>query len=114
MSEPHAAPLEELGQRLEELRAATSDAPQPLDALAAARGMEDGLLSLYDALVLEAREAGATWKEIGAAMGVSMQAAAQRFKDYVAAEQSSTYQPGPKPPQAPAGAQRMDRRGRRR
>lgn len=60
--------------------AAISD-PDPLVALGAARALT-GLLSTWEArLVGEAVDAGATWEAIGSTVGVSRQAAWQRFHD---------------------------------
>jgi hypothetical protein len=61
---------------------ATSD-PDPLAALGATRAMV-GLLSTWEAqLVGEAMAAGATWETVGGAVGVSRQAAWERFHDDV-------------------------------
>lgn len=58
--------------------AATSD-PDPLEALGASRALV-GLLSTWEAkLVTEAVAAGATWEVIGGTVGVSRQAAWERF-----------------------------------
>ena len=58
--------------------AATSD-PDPLQALGATRALV-GLLSAWEAkLVGEAMETGATWETIGGSVGVSRQAAWERF-----------------------------------
>jgi hypothetical protein len=58
--------------------AATSD-PDPLASLGASRALV-GLLSAWEAqLVGEAAAAGATWEVIGGTVGVSRQAAWERF-----------------------------------
>lgn len=58
--------------------AATTD-PDPLGALGASRAL-GGLLSTWEAqLVSEAVAAGATWEMIGGTVGVSRQAAWERF-----------------------------------
>jgi hypothetical protein len=58
--------------------AATTD-PDPLSALGASRALV-GLLSTWEArLVSEAVAAGATWEVIGGTVGVSRQAAWERF-----------------------------------
>ena len=58
--------------------AATSD-PDPLAALGATRALA-GLLSTWEPqLVAEAVAAGATWESIGGSVGVSRQAAWERF-----------------------------------
>jgi hypothetical protein len=55
--------------------------PDPLIALGATRALAP-LLSTWEArLVAEATAAGATWETIGATVGVSRQAAWQRFHD---------------------------------
>ncbi|HVC68682.1 MAG TPA: hypothetical protein VNC61_00315 [Acidimicrobiales bacterium] len=62
--------------------AATTD-PDPLAALGASRALV-GLLSTWEArLVGEAVAAGATWEVIGGTVGVSRQAAWERFHDDV-------------------------------
>lgn len=62
--------------------AATSD-PDPLSALGATRALV-GLLSTWESrLVAEAVEAGATWESIGGSVGVSRQAAWERFHEDV-------------------------------
>lgn len=58
---------------------AATAAPDPLAALGASRALA-GLLSTWEAqLVGEAVAAGATWEVIGATVGVSRQAAWERF-----------------------------------
>src|SRR2546425_13357061 len=60
--------------------AATSD-PDPLAALGATRALA-ALLSAWESrLVGEATSAGATWETIGSTVGVSRQAAWERFHD---------------------------------
>src|ERR1700688_938023 len=62
--------------------AATADA-DPLAALGASRALV-GLLSTWEAqLVGEAVSAGATWEVVGGTVGVSRQAAWERFHDDV-------------------------------
>ncbi|MGO9457723.1 MAG: hypothetical protein ACLP62_11870 [Acidimicrobiales bacterium] len=54
-------------------------AADPLEALAATRALS-GLLSGWESrLVAEATEAGATWEVVGGAVGISRQAAWERF-----------------------------------
>ncbi len=54
-------------------------AADPLEALGAARALS-GLLSGWESrLVAEATEAGATWEIVGGAVGISRQAAWERF-----------------------------------
>jgi len=47
-------------------------------AMAVKREVEDAAEALLDRVVRDAREAGRSWSEIGAAMGVTKQAAQQR------------------------------------
>jgi len=62
--------------------AATTD-PDPLAALGATRAL-GGLLSTWETqLVKEAVAAGETWESIGGSVGVSRQAAWERFHDEV-------------------------------
>ncbi len=62
--------------------AATSD-PDPLAALGATRALV-GLLSTWESqLVAEAVAAGATWEAVGGSVGVSRQAAWERFHEHV-------------------------------
>jgi hypothetical protein len=84
-----------------EQRAASS----PLDRVEAALGVSEELASGADELighfVTEARQAGCSWTQIGARIGVSKQAARQRF----------TLQPAPVASTGPARQRR--RRGKR-
>jgi len=50
------------------------------DRLRAARAVRESAEALEQELVDEARAAGATWSQIGAAYGMSKQAAQQRFR----------------------------------
>ena len=52
---------------------------EPLDLVRAAHEIRDGAEALMAAAVQQAREAGRTWQEIGAVLGVSRQAAFQRY-----------------------------------
>ena len=61
-------------------------AVSPLDALAANRRLVD-LLTLRRWYVMQAaREAGATWEQIGSALGMSKQGAYEWYKKAIAAE----------------------------
>jgi hypothetical protein len=61
-------------------------AVSPLDALAANRRLVD-LLTLRRWYVMQAaREAGATWEQIGSALGMSKQGAYDWYKKAIAAE----------------------------
>ena len=62
--------------------AATSD-PDPLAALGATRALVAHLSAWESQLVAEAVVAGATWETIGGSVGVSRQAAWERFHDEV-------------------------------
>jgi hypothetical protein len=56
-----------------------TEAPDPLEALSATRALS-GLLSEWQSrLVAEATAAGATWEVVGGAVGISRQAAWDRF-----------------------------------
>lgn len=63
-------------------QAATSD-PDPLVALGATRALGDLLAAWESKLVQEAIAAGATWESVGSSVGVSRQAAWQRFHHHV-------------------------------
>jgi len=64
------------------------DGPEPLETLegpalrelTAARLDRDAALKRVDEAVLKAREAGASWRMIGAVLGVSKQAAARKYR----------------------------------
>lgn len=60
--------------------AATRD-PDALDALGASRRLFGELPGWQGRLVVEALRAGATWEQIGAALGTTRQAAWARFRD---------------------------------
>jgi hypothetical protein len=63
-------------------QAATTE-PDPLAALGATRAL-GGLLATWESrLVVEAVAAGATWESIGGSVGVSRQAAWERFHEEV-------------------------------
>lgn len=64
---------------------AVQDAPNALEALAAARRLRDAADALELQLVVHAREQRATWTEIGAIYGTSKQGAQQRFRGAVTA-----------------------------
>ena len=51
----------------------------PLDGLCESAGLARAVDKLQRQLVRQARDAGRTWTEIGAALGVSRQSAWQRF-----------------------------------
>ena len=84
MAEPDADPRNENEPRkVSPLMAATWEAatsdPDPLAALGATRALA-ALLSTWESqLVAEAVAAGATWESIGGSVGVSRQAAWERF-----------------------------------
>src|SRR5215471_17521984 len=76
-----------VGALMAAVRARSPDAP--LDRVEAAIAVGEELASRGDELigrfVAEARDAGCSWTEIGARMGVSKQAARQRFAQLPAA-----------------------------
>jgi hypothetical protein len=53
---------------------------KPVDALQLITGLSHYLDRLRDELVTEARDGGASWQEIADALGVSRQAAWQRYE----------------------------------
>jgi hypothetical protein len=63
----------------------TQDTADPLGALAALQEREQELAETRRLLVARARRQGRSWSEIGAALGVSKQAAWQLFNDEVTA-----------------------------
>lgn len=74
-----------VGQQLHRLLAQILAAPvlnsgvDPIELLRAADQLRDGVEALMTAAVQQAREAGRTWQEIGQVLGVSRQAAFQRY-----------------------------------
>ena len=60
---------------------AASSATSDLERLAENRAAEDRIESRYKPLVRRARIAGASWFEIGLALGVTPQAAHKRFRE---------------------------------
>ncbi|MFG2072423.1 hypothetical protein [Nonomuraea maritima] len=56
---------------------------RPLAALALLAQVESWQRTLLDQAVTAARKNGASWAEVGQAMGVSKQSAHERFKDHV-------------------------------
>ena len=54
-------------------------ASDPLEVLQAAIDVQRQAASLVDAAVTQARDAGSTWRDIGDVLGISRQAAFQRF-----------------------------------
>jgi hypothetical protein len=71
-----------LGQVITVARADTRRAKTPdaaIEALAAAHELETFLERSTDELALAARRDGATWEQIGSALGTSRQAAQQRW-----------------------------------
>src|ERR1700738_3522555 len=57
-----------------------TQAPDPLAALNASNGFWEQWATWQGTLVAEAMEAGATWEQVGEAMGTSRQAAWSRFR----------------------------------
>ena len=66
-------------------RAAVDDS-DPLAALRAARGLRDGLVEWESQLARAALAAGETWETIGAALGISRQAAWERLRGGIAGQ----------------------------
>nr|BFE84982.1 hypothetical protein GCM10020093_075830 [Planobispora longispora] len=58
-------------------------AERPLAALTLLSQIESWQRTLLDQAVSRARETGASWAEVGEAMGVSKQAAHERFRAHV-------------------------------
>lgn len=78
-------------------------------ALTAARELADRLDWVMLSLVGEARGSGASWEQVGAALGVSKQAAHKRFSPYVALARAQAAAPAdvpaPRRPQQPLAPQ---------
>lgn len=55
------------------------DGPDPIRALEAAAALQEDTSRMTTVLVRRARNAGCTWAEIAAALGVSRQAVHKRF-----------------------------------
>ncbi|MGN8048187.1 DUF3887 domain-containing protein [Curtobacterium sp. 22159] len=55
------------------------EADQPLDRIVAVQALGEQTTAMLAAAVAEARRAGVTWQQVGAALGISRQAAFQRF-----------------------------------
>jgi len=60
---------------------AATEGPGALDALGASRGLFGRLSSWQGQLVAEALRAGATWEQVGSALGTTRQAAWARFRE---------------------------------
>ncbi|GAA3138356.1 hypothetical protein GCM10010466_31620 [Planomonospora alba] len=82
-----AAPPAELVTRSNLLceRIVTLAAERPLAALTLLSQMEGWQRTLLEHAVAGAREAGASWAQVGAAMGISKQSAHERFSAHVSA-----------------------------
>src|SRR5262245_39825300 len=75
-----AAASEQLHRQLGQILAApVLDQGDPLDLMRAAHEVQDGAEALMAAAVQQARDGGRTWQEIGDVLGVSRQAAFQRY-----------------------------------
>jgi hypothetical protein len=80
-----SAPFMSAGQQLHRQLAQILAAPvldsgnDPIDLVRAADQIRDGAEALMTAAVQQARDAGRTWQEIGHVLGVSRQAAFQKF-----------------------------------
>jgi hypothetical protein len=64
--------------------------PSPVAALEASRALYRGLSSWQAALVAEALDHGATWEELGVALGTTRQAAWARFRRVVENDKEGT------------------------
>ncbi len=73
---PEAAHSKRVTRAMDALRAL----PDPLVRLDAVRVAVEQVQQLEAATVVQAREAGATWSEIGAVYGLTKQGAQQRFR----------------------------------
>jgi hypothetical protein len=62
------------------LEAALLD-PDPMTAIRACRALQELIAAEVDARAFDARQQGATWTDIGSALGMTKQAAQQRFGD---------------------------------
>jgi hypothetical protein len=67
-------------KRFERALQTLGEIADPLDRLDAVRRSLAELEALEAATVVDARDAGATWKDIGALYGLSKQGAQQRFR----------------------------------
>jgi hypothetical protein len=81
MSGSFTATSQQLHRQLGQILAAPvlNSEIEPLDLVRAAQEIRDGAEALMAAAVQQAREAGRTWQEIGEVLGVSRQAAFQRY-----------------------------------
>jgi hypothetical protein len=61
--------------------------PSPVHALGASRAMHHELAEWQSALVSEAIDAGATWEDIGSALGTTRQGAWARFRHVVESDE---------------------------
>ena len=77
MTASHHPNLESLRERWEQATASAD----PLAALGASHGFEEQWERWQRGVVAEAVEAGATWEQIGMALGISRQAAWARFRN---------------------------------
>jgi hypothetical protein len=74
----------EIGERLREAASRALDDGDPLEALRASRRVRDLLVEWDGHLARQALTAGETWESIGAALGISRQAAWERLRPGVA------------------------------
>ena len=64
------------------------EADQPLSRIVAVQALGDQTSAMLSAAVADARQAGITWQQVGAALGTSRQAAFQRFNRSIMAADS--------------------------
>jgi hypothetical protein len=75
----HRRPQLRIAGNGQELRLIGNCDATPLDGLCESAGLSRAVDKLQRHLVSQAREAGRTWTEIGEALGISRQAAWERF-----------------------------------
>jgi hypothetical protein len=80
---------------LEELLERTKTDPEPLSALGSSRQLFREISTWQSELVADAVGAGASWEDVGAALGTTRQAAWARFRS-VAESDRQTQRPDPK------------------
>lgn len=73
--------VEEVRRALDQLLATRVVSDEPVAAVTAAAQVQRLGDAVLDAAVAKAREAGVTWQQVGTALGVSRQAAFQRFRE---------------------------------
>jgi len=79
----HGPPVRVVPEEMRSAWEAATEAPDPLDALRASRALAAHLSGWEATLAAEATGSGATWEAVGGAVGVSRQAAWERFHTHV-------------------------------